>query len=177
MTHDNELRNCPFCGSNDIDPEGVASFKPPFIFDENLKWENAEPHMIENRPACNECGATTNGDWNTRTPPPPSGDAVRLALDVLEEAADEYWDDHHSHMSEGDFENHWLIMKIRTAQKKLRALPATPVNPPVTPEEAAEALRDMDNHHSSGGKIISYYLDDKTASIIRRLLENAKGGV
>jgi len=59
------LKPCPFCGSPDIDPEGVASFKPEYR-NSNNTWPTAQPHMIENRPACNNCGATTDGDWNTR---------------------------------------------------------------------------------------------------------------
>ena len=35
--------------------------------------------------------------------------------DVLTDCKQEFWDDWHSHISEGDFENHWLIMDIDKA--------------------------------------------------------------
>lgn len=57
---------CPFCGSTKIDPEGVAAFKPEYRA-QDLNWnEHATPDKIEHRPACLECGATTDGDWNVR---------------------------------------------------------------------------------------------------------------
>lgn len=60
------LKSCPFCGSEDIDPEGVASFKKEYRT-QNLTWDkDATPDRIERRPACNNCGATTDGDWNVR---------------------------------------------------------------------------------------------------------------
>lgn len=65
-----KLDYCPFCGSTDIDPEGVASFKPEYRNgDLDLTWDkDATPDKIEHRPACNDCNATTCGDWNTRAP-------------------------------------------------------------------------------------------------------------
>lgn len=63
-----ELKPCPFCGSFDIDPEGVASFKEQYQTSDNT-WDKCTPGMIENRPACNNCGATTNGEWNARSEP------------------------------------------------------------------------------------------------------------
>ena len=65
------LKPCPFCGSADIDPEGVASFKDQYrkMMDTCYTWnENANQQTIEHRPACNNCGATTNGEWNDRNP-------------------------------------------------------------------------------------------------------------
>lgn len=35
--------------------------------------------------------------------------------DALRDSKSEFWDDWHSHISEGDFENHWLIMDIDKA--------------------------------------------------------------
>lgn len=63
---DKKLLPCPFCGSADIDPEGVASFKK-----ENrggkFDWANYAPEMLEYDPACNNCSATASKDsWNTR---------------------------------------------------------------------------------------------------------------
>lgn len=67
MSEQEKLLPCPFCGSSDIDPEGVASFKEEHRFnDSKFGWDNYEPHMIEHRPCCNKCGATTDGDWNIR---------------------------------------------------------------------------------------------------------------
>lgn len=48
-----ELKPCPFCGSTDIDPEGVLASKDG---GENYSY-----------PACNDCSASCE-DWNTRTP-------------------------------------------------------------------------------------------------------------
>lgn len=63
---ENKLKPCPFCGSEDIDPEGIASFKEEYR-NKNLNWdEHANEETIEHKPACNVCGATTNGDWNKR---------------------------------------------------------------------------------------------------------------
>ncbi len=44
-----ELKNCPFCGSGDIDPKG---------------WMT----LTTSGPECNNCGATacSAGEWNTR---------------------------------------------------------------------------------------------------------------
>lgn len=61
-----ELLPCPFCGSDDIDPEGVSSFKPEFRTPDNNWKDHATPDKIEHRPACNNCNATTDNDWNER---------------------------------------------------------------------------------------------------------------
>ncbi len=57
MTSELKLLPCPFCGSDDIDPEGV------FFYDGG---DTAKPI---NAPACNKCSATsgkTVDDWNNR---------------------------------------------------------------------------------------------------------------
>lgn len=75
-THDEMLDNCPFCGSTDIDPEGVACFKKKYR-QSYYNWDDhANEETIEHRPACNNCGATTEGDWNTR-----SADKANALLD------------------------------------------------------------------------------------------------
>lgn len=51
-----ELKPCPFCGSNDIDPNGCAS-------------QLSEFGPLVTRPACDNCGATTDASWNTRAVP------------------------------------------------------------------------------------------------------------
>jgi len=61
-----KLLPCPFCGCEDIDPEGVASFKPEYQLGSN-HWNSATPEMIQHRPACTNCSASTGGDWNVRT--------------------------------------------------------------------------------------------------------------
>lgn len=48
---------CPFCGSWDIEPDGVSYYK-------DGKEENGLCHD----PACNNCGATSN-NWNVRAYP------------------------------------------------------------------------------------------------------------
>ena len=40
---------------------------------------------------------------------------LKQIRDVLTDCKQEFWDDWHSHISEGDFENHWLIMDIDKA--------------------------------------------------------------
>lgn len=60
-----KLLPCPFCGCKDIDPEGVASFKPEYRTSDN-NWKTCTPDMLENRPACANCNTTTDGDWNAR---------------------------------------------------------------------------------------------------------------
>lgn len=63
-TPSEELKPCPFCGSADIDSEGVSSIKK----DSGVGlWKDAKPEHIEHHPACNNCSATTNGAWNTRS--------------------------------------------------------------------------------------------------------------
>lgn len=60
------LKPCPFCGSTEIDPEGIAYINP----DSGVKTWN-DPNVAEHilrRPACDNCGASTHEDWNTRTP-------------------------------------------------------------------------------------------------------------
>lgn len=76
-----ELKTCPFCGSSDIDPKGVGSFKPEYRGQKDFTWENYEPDMVEHSPACNECGATAgDSDWNAR-----ADDAkLNLAVEALE---------------------------------------------------------------------------------------------
>jgi hypothetical protein len=59
------LERCPFCGSADIDPEGVA-FIPKRHHGMVKTWDYAKPDQIEHRPACTNCGASTDGDWNAR---------------------------------------------------------------------------------------------------------------
>jgi len=78
-----ELKPCPFCGSTDIDPEGVACFKPEYKGG-SVGWDKATDDMIVHRPACNSCGATTDGDWNTRAEPAPLPDEVEKCLIELE---------------------------------------------------------------------------------------------
>jgi hypothetical protein len=51
-----KLEPCPFCGSNDIDPNGCAS-------------QLSEFGPLVTRPACDNCGATTDVSWNTRAAP------------------------------------------------------------------------------------------------------------
>lgn len=60
------LAPCPFCGSSNIDPEGVASFKKEYRTQDMTWAKDSTPDRIENRPACSDCGATTDGDWNAR---------------------------------------------------------------------------------------------------------------
>lgn len=64
-----ELKPCPFCGSTDIDADGVASIKKDrrglVAF-----WKDATPDDIENSPSCNNCSASTEIDWNTRAENP-----------------------------------------------------------------------------------------------------------
>lgn len=73
-----ELLYCPFCGSTDIDPKGCASIAPG-VRDRIDFWKDAKPEDIIERPSCNNCGATTDGNWNTRTAPPtPTTDEIRL---------------------------------------------------------------------------------------------------
>lgn len=61
-----ELKPCPFCGSKNIDPKGVASFKPEYRHS-GMNWkEHGTPERIQHKPACDDCGATTDRDWNTR---------------------------------------------------------------------------------------------------------------
>ncbi|PHS61022.1 MAG: hypothetical protein COB09_18925 [Thalassobium sp.] len=72
------LKPCPFCGSTDIDPEGVASFKPEFRARE-MSWADDDiADYIQHKPACNNCGATTEGDWNTRPECKPSKEDENL---------------------------------------------------------------------------------------------------
>lgn len=59
---------CPFCGSLDIDPEGVAYYK-----------DGDKKNGLSHDPACNDCGATCK-DWNTR--PQPSAN-VSEALNIV----------------------------------------------------------------------------------------------
>lgn len=65
LSDENGLKPCPFCGSTDIDPEGVACFKREYR-GTDATWDTAKPEQIENRPSCQNCNATTDGDWNTR---------------------------------------------------------------------------------------------------------------
>ena len=58
-----ELKNCPFCGSDEIDPEGVSSIKTEY---KDKTWSEVTVDMCESRPACDSCGASTSGNWNTR---------------------------------------------------------------------------------------------------------------
>jgi len=74
-----EIKPCPFCGSTDIDPEGVACFKPEYKGG-SVGWDKATDDMIVHRPACNSCGATTDGDWNTRAEPAPLPDEVEREI-------------------------------------------------------------------------------------------------
>jgi hypothetical protein len=71
-----QLLPCPFCGSTDIEPDGVASIKKDVRAVVKF-WKDALPEHIINRPCCNTCGATTEGDWNTRaarqSPTAPAG--------------------------------------------------------------------------------------------------------
>jgi len=89
-----KFEKCPFCGSKDIDPEGVASFKEKEWKDEagNLRnWnDHATPERLIHSPACNNCGATSgDSNWNTRTQPTaevePSCDVVELIKEIDEE--------------------------------------------------------------------------------------------
>jgi len=81
-----ELKPCPFCGSTDIDPEGVACFKPEYKGG-SVGWDKATDDMIVHRPACNSCGATTDGDWNTRAEPAPLPDEVEFSIVRLQKMA------------------------------------------------------------------------------------------
>lgn len=76
-----ELLPCPFCKSTDIDPEGVAQFKKEYRTLAN-NWENHTPEMLEHKPSCNSCGATTNGNWNTRATPDINLDSEGLVEEV-----------------------------------------------------------------------------------------------
>ena len=60
-------------------------------------------------------------------------DPIQQAIDALLDAKQEYWDDNHSYMSEGDFENHYLIMDIDKAVKALRTIQKTHVLVPGEP--------------------------------------------
>lgn len=46
-------------------------------------------------------------------------DAIDEARGALRDCKEELWDEWHSGMSEGDFENHWLVMDIDKALKKI----------------------------------------------------------
>lgn len=63
MTEQQNLKPCPFCGSQTIDPEGWAS-------------------TARKGPACDECGssADTVAEWNTR----PEEDRLRATLKGVE---------------------------------------------------------------------------------------------
>ncbi len=78
------LLPCPFCGSTDIDPEGVSSFKDQYKYC-GYSWNDDDKEgKIEHRPACNNCSATTDGDWNHRAPVTNASEDVR-EIDPLSE--------------------------------------------------------------------------------------------
>lgn len=91
-----QLLPCPFCGSDDIDPEGITQFKDNEIHDENgnlRNWnDHATPGRLEHRPACNNCSATTDIEWNNRTPDP----RVQALVDALE-----WYANHEDNFDEG----------------------------------------------------------------------------
>jgi len=162
MTHDNELLPCPFCGGRAIHQndaqDGDMYFK---------EWVS-----------CSKCGARMLEDiiddtqlaWNTRTPPPPSGDAVRLAVEALERvisarSREINYVEKLSDLRDCDGKpdelqrmmaasGAFVINNFRELQafyefapyadlilSALRALPATPVNPPSAERgDALEAL-------------------------------------
>lgn len=66
MTDKEKLLPCPFCGSNDIDPEGVSIIDPA-VRKEITHWHMAEPHHIISKPACNNCSASAD-EWQRRAP-------------------------------------------------------------------------------------------------------------
>jgi len=74
----------------------------------------------------------------TRTPPPPSGDAVRLAVEALREAAIELA----APVRSGMIKRLDMALSCDRAVLSLRTLPATPVNPPSA--ERVEILRRLD---------------------------------
>lgn len=129
-----ELMPCPFCGSKDIDPEGVAS-----IAEEHRKevgtWDKAQPHHIVNRPACTNCNATTDGDWNTRESLPASpqdGDRVAVLEAAIRWACGE-GDSDFRQRKDGEGAYWW--------RKELRQRAALPyVAPPVPDGDALKAL-------------------------------------
>lgn len=58
---ENDNKCCPFCGSIQVDPEGVASIKQDTV----EFWKDAAPEHIEHSQACDVCSATAD-EWNNR---------------------------------------------------------------------------------------------------------------
>ncbi len=76
MKEELKLLNCPFCGSDDIDPEFCLRLDAVDCVD------SAEP-------GCNNCGATASSveKWNTRTRPTDAGGVVNRAVAAFNEYA------------------------------------------------------------------------------------------
>ena len=70
-----ELKNCPFCGSTDIDPEG---------------WMNGEG---KKGPVCNNCGASADSIdwWNTRASVNKDKLPAKHCEWVKQEGTDHWW--------------------------------------------------------------------------------------
>jgi len=128
MTHDNELLPCPFCGGIDLK-----------VFDNAVCCMNNKCEAGNDLGHCvgPECRALAIKYWNTRTPPPPSGDAVRsIVIKAMEEAWNDICADTHHHPFDItqhagrklEFSPaHWASFTADIVANKLRALPATPV--------------------------------------------------
>jgi len=79
-----ELLPCPFCGSKDIDPTGCSAFLPEYQV-EGKTWDGDDiQDKLRHFPACNNCNATTDGDWNTRSGTYIPADDFGRILEALE---------------------------------------------------------------------------------------------
>jgi len=88
MTDEDEVLPCPFCGTADIDPEGVVAFKPEYRYSDMTEDRDATPDKLEFGPACNQCGCTTDGHWNTRAKQPRELTDTEIAALLIEHGAE-----------------------------------------------------------------------------------------
>lgn len=126
------LKPCPFCGSDDIEADGVA-FYP----------EGNKENGLHHAPACNNCGATggdTVDQWNTRAKPV-SDEKRREALDYvgrLKRGANEA---RKYHVAKGEFNKAEEIQDTLEVYETIREALQQPAVPQGVVEKVSGAIK------------------------------------
>lgn len=112
----------------------------------------------------------------TPVPPPPSGDAVRLAVEALEKIFSDIEKDYAAQFKAQIYQDGWINHHVQSGRKLLRALStAQPVNPPSAErvEDLYEEIigRHISRHHDK--RLGGYIVPDLYKEGVRHGLEAA----